>query len=63
LEAADAAEAAESEVEPDTPEEQLPNEERPLSVDAGSDAAYQPLPLERKEEGKNIVSKYDQKDL
>jgi len=46
------------------PEEQPPNEARPESRDAHVDkATQQPLPLEKKEEDKEIVSKYDQTDL
>ncbi len=67
LEAADAAEAAEAaaEVEPDAPVDQPPNEDRPVSEnsDFGDKSQYQPLPIQKREEGKHIVSKYDQKDL
>jgi len=64
LEAADAAEAEEAAGEVDIPEEQADNEERPTSRDADVDKdTQQPLPLEKKEEDKQIVSKYDQKDL
>lgn len=51
-------------MDPDVPEDQAENEDRPTSADAHVDkATQQPLPLEKKEEDKQIVSKYDQKDL
>jgi hypothetical protein len=63
LEAAEAAEAAADE-EPEAPVDQAENEDRPQSADADNDSlAQQPLPLEKKEQGKYIPSKVNQQDL
>jgi len=64
LEAADAAELAESDEQPDLPVAQPPNVDRPESSTAHADSPYQqPQPLEKAMPGKRIVSKENQEDI